>query len=84
MTDFTNISDNELLAEIERRKKIAKINITPLDNPDIQYIINLAKENIESHLNGDGALKDFNNWAAEAFMITVFGPDIFDRINKIR
>ncbi len=72
-----NHSDEELAAEIERRKQPQQTKPQPVDNPGWFGLIELL-ESIISDVDQKGYSKDCKQWIFEKALTVLYGNDIFN------
>lgn len=85
MNELSKFSKEDLEKELESRKKKEQENlIKPKDNPDFNAIVKLAEDNLKSNLSEGYDIKDFDHWAGEAVMISVYGDDIYEKLKQLR
>ena len=80
--NLKNLTDADLLAEMERRKKAAAAPPMPVANPNWNPVYNMILEMVKEVSDPDGYFKDFKEYLFEEVMTTVFGPKFFDWWNK--
>ena len=76
------MSDADLLAELERRKKLQDAPPKPVANPDWSRVHAMCLEMVKEVSDPDGYSKDFKDYLFEEVMKTVFGPNFFDWWNE--
>jgi len=80
--NLRDVNDDELVEELERRKRIRNIVPSIKENIDWSKMIQLACQNIVV-IHDDGyEIKDIEHWAYECLMKTVFGDDVFRWVNE--
>jgi hypothetical protein len=80
-TNLTDVTDDELKAELERRRLGARPQ--PIQNPDFGPLIKMLEEDLESIEKTKQRDEDINHYAYEAAMTCLYGPDVFKWINKV-
>lgn len=83
MSDIKTISDAELKAEIERRRKekAAQERPKPVAQPDLSDLTKLCEDHLVEVEEGKED-EDTAHYIYEEAMKAVFGPKVFDWINK--
>lgn len=79
-----SISDAELAAEVERRRKAKEAKERPqlVEKPDFSAVIKITEEYL-SLLATDGSQdNDDDHYIYEEVMKALYGPKVFDWINK--
>lgn len=79
MPNLDNISSDELLKELERRKKI-KTEISFVEKPDLSSIKSMLSEYVNKSLSNEYISDDFNHYLFETVLTTFYGKDIFKKI----
>jgi hypothetical protein len=82
---LTHISDEELQAELERRKQEAQEAQKPpkpLATPDWAKFQKFIEESIAELAKPDGYVKDFTHYVFEEALTTVYGRNFWDWWNE--
>lgn len=78
---LASFTDDELQAELERRKVVIK---DPLENPDFSSLRDAVLEGVVKAIQGDGFDgDDFPHTVFEAALEAVYGPDVWDWFNNL-
>lgn len=79
-----SFSEEELQAELERREKERRENKRPtlVENPDFSNVIRDCIAYVDHLHKHDYEPKDLDHYVFEHAMKAVFGPGVFDWINK--
>ena len=72
------LSDEELVAELNRRKQEAAKPPEPLANPNFAEITKLATEMVNTLSTEGYEMKDQAHWCFEAVLTAVYGKTIWD------
>ena len=80
MSNLENISDADLLAEVERRNRMAIPK--PLKKINWKMLIALAQEGVGSVAGTGNPGKDFEEYMFQQAMECIFGPDVWKWWNK--
>ena len=84
MTDLSQLTDDELTTELERRTKAALgvLQPVPVAVPDWTSLISICKQHVIDKWNEGWVDDDSKHYIYEAALDAVFGPDIFPRLNE--
>ena len=81
-TLLTHLSDDELLAELEARKKKQQTAPTPLQTPDFSRLVTMVTREVKELAKPDGYSKDFSHYIFEEVLTAIYGKDIWDWWSK--
>jgi len=82
--NLSNVPEEDLLNELEKRKKAKELKdeIKPLENPNFDRVISMAKNHVHEVLDQSVEEYDNDHWFFEEVMKAVYGDNIFDKLNK--
>ncbi|AUR85970.1 hypothetical protein NVP1081O_235 [Vibrio phage 1.081.O._10N.286.52.C2] len=83
--DITQLSDDDLQNEINRRaKEAAKFPSVILTEEDTESVIQGLEQLAMGYLDDERRGNEIETqWAYEFVMVSVFGTDVFERMNKL-
>lgn len=79
MPNLDNINSDELLKELERRKKI-KTEIRFVENPDLSSIKSILSEYVNKSLSNEYISDVYKHYLIETVLKTFYGKDIFKKL----
>lgn len=84
MSDLQKLSDDELQAELSRRKDVQRRSGKPhmLQNPNYKILRSTCQEHIDQLYDKQWVNDDMSHYIFEAAMMALFGADVWDWINK--
>jgi len=71
----------EILNE-QLKEKVSLIK--PLDNPSIESIIQFAKDYAKDYIENGNPSEDFDDYALETIVISIYGRDFYDKMREIK
>lgn len=80
--DLHDVSEADLLAELERKKTIALASPKPLQNPDFSTLVITVTNGVAQAAHKQHEDADFKQYVYEAALKAVYGPDFFKWRNK--
>jgi Holliday junction resolvase RusA-like endonuclease len=80
--NIVDFSDEDLIHELERRKKARNAPPTPVPNPDFSNLVKTIVDCLEESIRDQYEVKDFEQYVYEEAMKAVYGPDFFEWRNK--
>ena len=78
----SELTDEQLAAELARRKKLKAETPTPLATPNFDAVIATVKEYIDSLAKRGEEPKDCKQWMFEAAVEAVYGREIWQWISS--
>lgn len=86
MADLDKYSVEELEKALEKKKAQEnfknKLQIVPFSQERYEEFVEAINEIVQEEIQGIG--KDHEHWTYEASLKLVFGPDVFDILNRLR
>lgn len=86
MNNLENYSVEELEKALEKKRAQEnfknKLKIVPFNQERYESFVKEINEIVQEEIQGIG--KDHDHWTYEASLKFVFGPDVFDILNKLR
>jgi len=82
MTELKKVSDEELEAELERRKKVKNAPPVPLDQPNFEPLRKMIIEGTRESIENESEDDDFSHYVYEAAMDAVYGKNFWVWRNK--
>ena len=80
--DLAAMTDEELEAELQRRKLAQITPPTPLTNPDFTGLVKMVTTEVKELAKPDGYSKDFKHYVFESVLEAIYGKNIWDWWNK--
>lgn len=84
MTDLTNISEEELRSEINRRRMEKELSEKPIPLQDMNFdkLIGMCRDYMSQIMNGTRDDDDIKEYIFEAAIEAVYGKKVWPWINK--
>jgi hypothetical protein len=79
---FAAMTDDELEAELQRRKLVQITPPTPLANPDFSHLVKMVTTEVKELAKPDGYSKDFSHYIFEEVLTAIYGKNIWEWWNK--
>jgi hypothetical protein len=84
MIDLSNLSDDELNTELERRKKSDIAMPQPLPSPSWGALLNTCRDYLIDLRDQGWADDDYPHYIYEAALTAIYGDSVWPFINKAR
>lgn len=81
-SNLSAISDADLQAEIERRKRQNALPPRPLEHPDFSKLVKMVIEGVHQMANDKYEDDDFDHYVYEEVMKAIYGNAYFEWRNK--